>query len=109
MVRERGHWTVNLAELRERYSAVILAYGATTDRELGLPGEKTLQGVLPSRRIVEYYNGSLDMDVTSQDFDPEAHSHIGIIGNGNIACDIARMFLKDPSDFKESDTPEYVM
>ena len=49
------------------------------------------------------------MDVTSQDFDPEVHSHIGIIGNGNIACDIARMFLKDPSQFKESDTPEYVM
>ena len=109
LVLERGHWTVSLEELREKYSAVILAYGAASDRELGLEGEKTLQGVLPSRRIVEYYNGSLDMDVTSEEFDPEIHRHIGIIGNGNIACDIARMFLKDPSEFHDSDTPEYVM
>ena len=49
------------------------------------------------------------MDLTAEDFDPETHSHIGIIGNGNIACDIARMFLKDPSEFHESDTPEHVM
>lgn len=109
MVIERGHWTVNLDDLRKNYSAVVLAYGAASDRELGLEGENALNGVVPSRRIVEYYNGSLDMDLTNDDFDPEVHSHIGIVGNGNIACDIARMFLKDPSEFKESDTPEYVM
>ena len=65
LVLERGHWTVSLEELQEKYSAVILAYGAASDRELGLEGENTLHGVLPSRRIVEYYNGSLDMDVTN--------------------------------------------
>ena len=101
--------TVTLDALRQKYSAVILAYGATTDRELGLAGEKTLKGVIPSRRIVEYYNGSLDMDLTPEEFDPEVNRHIGIIGNGNIACDISRMFLKDPSEFRDSDTPEHVM
>lgn len=109
MVRDRGHWTVSLDDLRKHYSAVILAYGAASDRELGLDGENTLHGVVPSRRVVEYYNGSLDMDLTNDDFDPEKHSHIGIIGNGNIACDIARMFLKDPAEFRSSDTPEHVM
>ena len=49
------------------------------------------------------------MDLGLDEFDPEAHSHIGIIGNGNIACDITRMFLKDPSEFHSSDTPEHVM
>lgn len=34
---------------------------------------------------------------------------MGIIGNGNIACDISRMFLKDPKEFHDSDTPEHVM
>lgn len=88
---------------------MILAYGAASDRELGLEGENTIQGVLPSRRIVEYYNGSLDTDLTLHEFNPEQHEHIGIVGNGNIACDIARMFLKDPVLFNTSDTPEHVM
>jgi len=109
LVRNRGHWTVNIDELRQNYSAVILAYGASSDRELGLEGENALQGVIPSRRLVEYYNGSLDMDLTQAEFNPEEHQHIGIIGNGNIACDITRMFLKDPTEFKDSDAPEHVM
>ena len=50
---------------------MILAYGAASDRELGLEGEHTIQGVLPSRRIVEYYNGSLDTDLTLHEFNPE--------------------------------------
>ena len=62
---------MNIDELRQNYSAVILAYGATTDKELSLEGEHTLKGVLPSRRIVEYYNGSLDSDLTTEEFDLE--------------------------------------
>ena len=64
---------MNIDELRKNYSAVILAYGAATDRELGLEGEKTLKGVFPSRRIVEYYNGSLDMDFRKDEFNPEVN------------------------------------
>jgi len=109
LVKERGHWTVSLQELRACYSAVILAYGAASDRELGLDGEHTMEGVLPSRRVVEYYNGSLDADLLPSELDPEAHETIGIIGNGNIACDIARMFLKDPALFSNSDTPAHVL
>ena len=60
-----------LQSLRDHYSAVILAYGAASDRELGLPNEHTIDGVLPSRRIVEYYNGSLDCDLTKAEFDAE--------------------------------------
>lgn len=108
-MRERGHCTVNIDELRENYSAVILAYGAATDRLLGLEGENTLKGVIPSRRIVEYYNGSLDADLRGEEFDAERCEHIGIVGNGNIACDISRMFLKNPSEFHNSDAPEHVM
>ena len=35
--------------------------------------------------------------------------HVGIIGNGNIACDVSRMLLKDVSLFSDSDTPQPVL
>ena len=49
-----------MAQLREKYSAVVLSYGAISDRELGLEGEHTVRNVLPCRKIVDWYNGSLD-------------------------------------------------
>jgi adrenodoxin-NADP+ reductase len=49
-----------ISRLKELYSGIVLAYGATSERELGLPNENTLKGVLSSRHIVNWYNGSLD-------------------------------------------------
>lgn len=45
------------------YSGIVLAYGATSERKLGLPNEYTLKGVHSSRKIVNWYNGSLDDDI----------------------------------------------
>ena len=101
----RGCRHVSIAELREKYSAVILAYGAISDRELGLEGEHTLKGILPSRRVVDWYNGSLDMDLKENEFDLNLIEHMGIIGNGNIACDISRMLLRPYADLQSSDAP----
>lgn len=53
-------------DLREKYSAVVLAYGAIKDRTLGLDHEHTAQGVIPSRRVVNWYTGSLDNDLDLQ-------------------------------------------
>lgn len=50
--------------MKQLYSGIVLAYGATSERELGLPNEKTLKGVLSSRQIVNWYNGSLDNELT---------------------------------------------
>jgi hypothetical protein len=55
---------VSVDDLRSKYSAVILSYGATSDHELGLENEFSLKGILPSRRLVNWYNGSLDCDIT---------------------------------------------
>lgn len=99
--------TVSLDDLRRLYSAVILAYGATSDRELGLPGEQTLQGIVPSRKVVDWYNGSLDYEQGS--FSIEGVKHLAIVGNGNIACDISRMLLKPVGDFADSDAPSHVL
>ena len=45
----------------------------------------------------------------SDEFDVTQLEHIGIIGNGNIACDVSRMLLKDVNLFKDSDTPQHVL
>ena len=79
------------------YSGVVLAYGATSERELGLARERELKGVLSSRQIVNWYNGSLDRD---SDIDSQLSlasvREVAVIGNGNVAMDISRVLLKDP-------------
>ena len=53
---------VSVDDLTPRYHAVVLAYGATGDRNLDVPGEDTLRGAISARRFVGWFNG-----------DPEAH------------------------------------
>ena len=67
--RARGCYHLSMKQLREKYSAVILANGAISDRHLGIPGEHELKGVLPARRVVDWYNGSLDLDLGKDEFD----------------------------------------
>jgi adrenodoxin-NADP+ reductase len=98
-----------MAQLREKYSAVVLSYGAISDRELGLPDEHTIRNVLPCRKVVDWYNGSLDNRLSASDFNLEEIEDLAIVGNGNVACDIARMLTKKPQEFIDSDTPSPVM
>ena len=101
--------SISVHQLRSKYSAVILAHGALKDRMLGLPKEES-KGILPSRRIVNWYNGSLDNDLDIQDeFDLSNIRDLAVIGNGNIFCDIARTLLKDPKEFEETDMPVSVI
>lgn len=76
---------------------------------LGLDGETEARNLFPSRRVVDWYNGSLDNSIKPSDFDLEKINKLVIVGNGNIACDITRMLLKDPKHFSDSDAPEYVL
>lgn len=80
---------VSLQELRERYHAVLLTYGADQDRELELENEQ--QGnVISARKFVAWYNGlpgaeGLAPDLSGRD--------VTIVGQGNVAVDVARMLL----------------
>jgi len=76
---------------------------------LGLEGEENLKGVLPSRRVADWYNGSLDYDLSLDEFDLRETERIGIIGNGNIACDMSRILLRPHEDLKTSDAPMSVL
>jgi NADPH-dependent glutamate synthase beta subunit-like oxidoreductase len=90
---------ISVAELIDLYDAVILAIGAPHDRNLGIPGED-LPGVVGSAAFVGWYNGHPDF----ADLDPPlGGSHAAVIGNGNVALDVARILSKTQSEFEGSD------
>lgn len=66
--------------------------------------------VVASRRVVNWYNGSLDDDLNLEtEFNISVAQSLLIVGNGNIFCDMARILLKKPKDLIESDIPEPVL
>lgn len=93
---------VRMEELLSLYDAVVLATGACRDRQLGLPGEG-LPGVLGSGAFTGWYNAHPDSAVPAIDTVRAAV----VIGNGNVALDVARILAKDRSELVGSDlTPE---
>ncbi len=90
---------VSVGELLELYDAVILAIGAPHDRKVGIPGED-LPGVIGSAAFVGWYNGHPDF----ADLDPPfGGTHAAVIGNGNVALDVARILSKTRHEFEGSD------
>lgn len=90
---------VTLAELEERYDAVVYAVGAAADRPLGIPGEE-LEGSLSATDLVGWYNGHPD----KQDLQvPLDHERAVVVGNGNVALDVARILTADPDELAMTD------
>jgi ferredoxin--NADP+ reductase len=90
---------LTIPELQDLYDAVILATGAPQDRKLGLPGEE-LTNVFGSASFVGWYNGHPGF----AELDPHlAHHTAVVIGNGNVALDVARILAKSQDEFAGSD------
>ncbi|GGC10455.1 NADP oxidoreductase [Novosphingobium endophyticum] len=90
---------VSIPELRELYDVVILATGAPNDRKLGLPGED-LPNVFGSASFVGWYNGHPEF----AGLDPAlSHDTAVIVGNGNVALDVARILAKSQNELHGSD------
>ena len=90
---------VSVEELLHYYDAVVLATGAPLDRRLGIPGDD-LPGVVGSAAFVGWYNGHPDFADLDPPLDTEAAA---VIGNGNVALDVARILAKTPDEFAASD------
>lgn len=94
---------VSLAELRGIYDAVVLALGAAMDQELAIPGG-CKPGVFGAAAFVGWYNGHPDYVDLDPDLDAE---RVCVIGNGNVALDVARVLVKTPEEMASSDLPGY--
>jgi NADPH-dependent glutamate synthase beta subunit-like oxidoreductase len=90
---------VALAELRELYDAVVLAVGTAGDRYMGIPGEDK-DGVYGSAVFVGWYNGHPDFSSLHPSLDTTTAV---IIGNGNVALDVARVLVKTRAEMEASD------
>ena len=90
---------VSIGELLDLYDAVILATGAPNDRPIGIPGDD-LPGVIGSAAFVGWYNGHPEFADLAPPLDVAAAA---VIGNGNVALDVARILSKTPAEFVGSD------
>src|SRR5262249_19286360 len=93
---------ISVDELRERYHAVVFAYGTATDRHLGIPGEE-LPGSHPATEFVNWYNAHPDF--ADREFDLSGE-RVVVIGNGNVAADVARMLALTADALAETDTAD---
>ena len=90
------------ADLLELYDAVVYAFGAQTDKRLGIPGED-LPGSWSATEFVAWYNGHPDYQELPFDLDVE---RAVVIGNGNVALDVARMLALTPEELAPTDTTD---
>lgn len=90
---------VSIEELLQLYHAVVIATGAPADRKLGVPGEDLL-GVIGSAAFVGWYNGHPDFADLAPPLDAES---VAVVGNGNVALDVARILAKTPAELAGSD------
>lgn len=95
---------VTLDELMSFYDAVVVATGAARSRQLGIAGEN-LRGVLGSGDFVSWYNGHPHSQSPAID---GAKSAV-VIGNGNVALDVARILAKGRKELAGSDIPAEVL
>jgi len=94
---------VTMAELREMYDAIVLAVGAPRDRKLGIPGEDKA-GVFGSADFVGWYNGHPDFT----DLQPDLNTGtVVVIGQGNVAVDVARVLVKTPEEMTDTDIADH--
>mmetsp|Transcript_20516 Transcript_20516/g.38156 ORF Transcript_20516/g.38156 Transcript_20516/m.38156 type:complete len:464 (-) Transcript_20516:139-1530(-) len=92
---------VTVDALRKSYDGVVIAHGASTDRELGIPGEDKASNVWGARDFVNWYNGHPDMmDRQPPLLDCE---NAVILGQGNVALDCARILTKDIDELAKTD------
>jgi ferredoxin--NADP+ reductase len=96
---------LSVADLEQRYNAVVYAYGTATDRRLGIPGEE-LPGSHAATEFVNWYNAHPDF--ADHEFDLSSERAV-VIGNGNVATDVARMLALPRPELDLTDTADHAI
>ena len=97
---------VSREELLEHYHAIVYATGSPSDRPLGIPGEE-LPGSHAATEFVGWYNGHPDH--TDLEVDLLSAERAVVIGNGNVALDVARMLVLAPEELAPTDTADHAL
>ncbi len=93
------------SELAAHYDAVIYAVGAAADRHMSIPGED-LPGSHPATEFVAWYNGHPDFADRKFDLSGE---RVAVIGNGNVAIDVARMLVLSDAELATTDVADHAL
>jgi ferredoxin/flavodoxin---NADP+ reductase len=96
---------VQASELAERYDAVVYAIGAQSDRPLGIPGEE-LEGSVAAVDFVGWYNAHPHFEDMTPDL---STGRAIVVGNGNVALDVARILVSDPRELAKSDIADHAL
>jgi ferredoxin--NADP+ reductase len=96
---------ISVADLAARYNAVVYAYGTATDRQLGIPGED-LPGSHAATEFVNWYNAHPDFAQAQFDLSCD---RVVVIGNGNVAADVARMLALPKAELDTTDTADHAI
>lgn len=94
---------ITLDDLKKHYNAVIFSTGAVKDADLNIPGIE-LEGSFGAAEFVNWYDAHPDFPRTW----PLTAKEVAVIGNGNVALDVARVLAKLPSQMLETDIPANV-
>ncbi|MDR3654489.1 MAG: FAD-dependent oxidoreductase [Mycobacterium sp.] len=96
---------VQPGELSERYHAVIYAVGAQSDRALNIPGEN-LPGSISAVDFVGWYNAHPSFESATPDL---SGTRAVVVGNGNVALDVARILVTDPDVLGLTDIADHAL
>jgi ferredoxin/flavodoxin---NADP+ reductase len=99
-----GH-DIEVEELERLYHALVFTVGCETDRQLGIPGED-LAGSHAATSFVGWYNAH--PDYADRDFDLSCERAV-VIGNGNVAMDVARMLALTDHELRQTDTADHAI
>jgi ferredoxin--NADP+ reductase len=96
---------ITVAQLQEKYDAVIIATGSSIGKKLGIQGED-LRGSLSAAVFVPWYNAHPDFVGVDTPLDADTAV---VIGAGNVAMDVARMLALEPTELDPTDTADHAI
>ena len=96
---------ISVAQLKEKYDAVVIATGSHLGKNLGIPGED-LPGSLSAADFVPWYNSHPDYVDVKVPLDCDTAV---VIGAGNVAMDVARMLALEPTELDPTDTADHAI
>jgi ferredoxin--NADP+ reductase len=96
---------LEVEELEQLYHAIVFTVGCETDRSLGIPGEE-LPGSHAATAFVGWYNAH--PDYADDEFDLSGERAV-VVGNGNVAMDVARMLALTDHELRQTDTADHAI